>query len=66
MEQVRETDLNEEQRAVAETIIGNIDDYGYLKATVEEIAASTQQPVEKISEVLKIIQSFDPSGIGAS
>ncbi len=65
MEQVRETDLNEEQRALAETIIGNIDDYGYLKATVEEIAASTQQPVEKISEVLKIIQSFDPPGIGA-
>jgi RNA polymerase sigma-54 factor len=65
MEQVRETDLNEEQRALAETIIGNIEDYGYLKATVEEISAQTQQPVEKISEVLKIIQSFDPPGIGA-
>jgi RNA polymerase sigma-54 factor len=65
MEQVRETDLNEEQRSLAETIIGNIDDYGYLKATVEEIAATTQQPVEKISEVLKIIQTFDPPGIGA-
>jgi RNA polymerase sigma-54 factor len=65
MEQVRETDLNEEQRALAETIIGNIEDYGYLKATVEEIAAQTEQPVERISEVLKIIQSFDPPGIGA-
>ena len=65
MEQVRETDLDDEQRALAETIIGNIDDYGYLKATVEEIAAPTQQPVEKISDVLKIIQSFDPPGIGA-
>ena len=65
MEQVRETDLDEGQRALAETIIGNIDDYGYLKATVEEIAASTGMPTEKISEVLKIIQSFDPPGIGA-
>src|ERR1700749_2558558 len=37
MEQVRETDLNEEQRRLAETVIGNIDDYGYLKATVEEL-----------------------------
>ena len=64
MEQVRETDLNEEQRQLAETIIGNIDDYGYLKATVEEIAES-ESSVEKISEVLKIIQSFDPPGIGA-
>lgn len=65
MEQVRETDMNDEQRALAETIIGNIDDYGYLKATVEEIAASTQCTVEKISDVLKIVQSFDPPGIGA-
>ena len=65
MEQVRETDLDDEQRKLAETIIGNIDDYGYLKATVEEIAASSQCTVEKISEVLKIIQSFDPAGIGA-
>jgi RNA polymerase sigma-54 factor len=65
MEQVRETDLDAEQRRLAETIIGNIDDYGYLKATAEELAASTQATVEKISEVLKIIQSFDPPGIGA-
>lgn len=65
MEQVRETNLDPEERALAETIIGNIDDYGYLKATVEEIAASTQKPAEKISEVLKTIQSFDPPGIGA-
>ncbi|HUE36090.1 MAG TPA: hypothetical protein VMO20_01765, partial [Candidatus Acidoferrum sp.] len=65
MEQVRETDLDAEQKRLAETIIGNIDDYGYLKATMEELAASTQAPVEKISEVLKIIQSFDPPGIGA-
>jgi len=65
MEQVRDADLNDEQRALVETIIGNIDDYGYLKATVEEIAASTQAPVEKISEMLKVVQSFDPAGMGA-
>ncbi len=65
MDQVRETDLNEEQRHLAELIIGNIDDYGYLKATVEEMAASTNLPVERIAEVLKVIQTFDPPGIGA-
>jgi RNA polymerase sigma-54 factor len=65
MEQVRETDLNDEERILAETIIGNIDDYGYLKATVEEIAASTQKPVETISRVLIVVQSFDPPGVGA-
>jgi RNA polymerase sigma-54 factor len=65
LDQAREVDLNAGQRAIAELIIGNIDDYGYLKATVEELAASTSLPAEKISGVLKVIQSFDPPGIGA-
>ncbi len=65
VEQVRDTDLNEEEQGVAELIIGNIDDYGYLNATVEELAASTNLPPEQISEVLKIIQTFDPVGVGA-
>jgi RNA polymerase sigma-54 factor len=65
MEQVRETDLTDEQRAMAELIVGNIDDHGYLKATVEELSASANLPAEKISGVLKIIQTFDPPGVGA-
>ena len=65
MDQVRETDLDEEQRHIAELIIGNIDDYGYLKSTVQEMAAATNLPVEKISDVLKVIQTFDPPGVGA-
>jgi RNA polymerase sigma-54 factor len=65
MDQVRETDLTEEQRGLAELIIGNIDDYGYLAVTIEELSASTGQPAEKIAPVLKVIQSFDPPGVGA-
>jgi RNA polymerase sigma-54 factor len=66
MEQVREIDLTAEQRDIAELIIGNIDDYGYLKTTVEELSASNNLPADKISEVLKVVQTFDPPGIGAS
>jgi RNA polymerase sigma-54 factor len=66
MDQARESDLNDDQRAVAELIIGNIDDYGYLKATVDELAAANNLPVEKITEVLKVIQTFDPPGVGAT
>jgi RNA polymerase sigma-54 factor len=65
MDQVREVDLTTEQRAISELIIGNIDDFGYLKSTVEEISATNNIPADKISEVLKIIQTFDPSGVGA-
>jgi len=65
LEQTRESELTEEQRPTAELIIGNIDDYGYLKATVEELSASTGLPREKIQEVLKVVQTFDPPGVGA-
>jgi RNA polymerase sigma-54 factor len=65
LEQVRESQLAAEQWPIAEMIIGNIDDYGYLKATIEELSASTGLPAEKILEVLRVIQTFDPPGVGA-
>ena len=65
IEQMRESGLSEDLRPIAEMLIGNIDDYGYLKATVEELATSTGLPADKILEVLKVIQSFDPPGVGA-
>src|SRR5258707_263275 len=63
--QVRESVLKSEQWPIAEMLIGNIDDYGYLKATVEELSASTGLTQEQILDVLKVIQSFDPPGVGA-
>jgi RNA polymerase sigma-54 factor len=66
MEQVREINLTDEQRGIAELIVGNIDEFGYLKTTVEELSTSTSLPGEKITGVLKIIQTFDPSGVGAA
>src|SRR5215510_11631351 len=41
LEQVRESGLPEDRWPVAEMIIGNIDDYGYLKASIEELSATT-------------------------
>ena len=63
--QVRESALVEEQWPVAEMLIGNIDEYGYLKASIEELAASTGLAADKIVDVLKVIQTFDPVGVGA-
>jgi RNA polymerase sigma-54 factor len=65
VEQLRDTRLNEQERAIAELIIGNIDDYGYLTLPVDELATTTQLAPEKVLEVLKVIQSFDPIGVGA-
>ena len=65
MEQLNDTRLSAEERGLAELLIGNIDDYGYLTTTVEELATTANVPVEKISGVLKVIQSFEPVGVGA-
>ena len=58
LEQMRFSDLTEEQQPMAEMIIGNIDDRGRLKDSVEELAFSTNVPADKILRVLKIIQTF--------
>ena len=65
LEQVRESSLASELWPVAEMLIGNIDEYGYLKASLEELAATTGLTEDKILEVLKVVQSFDPAGVGA-
>jgi RNA polymerase sigma-54 factor len=65
VEQVRDTELNDEEQGIAELLIGNIDDYGYLATTVEDLATSTSLPPEKITKVLKVVQTFEPVGVGA-
>src|SRR6266404_3370420 len=65
LEQVRESALPKDLWPVAEMLIGNIDEYGYLKATLDELAGSTGLPAEKILEVLRVIQTFEPAGVGA-
>ncbi|MFO1487713.1 MAG: RNA polymerase factor sigma-54 [Verrucomicrobiota bacterium] len=65
LEQVRESRIPSADHPTAETIIGNIDDYGYLKTPLEELSQTIGSPVEKIEEVLKQIQAFDPPGVGA-
>lgn len=56
---------NEEELAVGEEIIGNIDDEGYLRADEEEIASLLSIDPEKVKAVLEIVQTFDPPGAGA-
>lgn len=65
MEQVRLSDLPRDKWQIAEMIIGNIDENGYLKATIDELAFTTNIPAEQIEEVLKVIQTFHPPGVGA-
>jgi len=56
--------LDEAQRHIASELIGNIDEDGYLKATVEEIAEITGAEVSTVAAVLSMVQEFDPPGVG--
>src|SRR4029453_11004971 len=49
-------------REIGEAIVGNLDDDGYLVASVDEIASMGPWPVEKVEESLRRIQSFAPFG----
>ncbi len=53
------------ERAVGTAIIGNLDDDGYLVASVSEIAQMGPWPVERVEEVLRLVQTFDPTGVAA-
>jgi RNA polymerase sigma-54 factor len=52
-------------RTIAEAIIGNLDENGYLMATLEEIAQSGNYSMEDVEEALTMVQEFDPPGVGA-
>jgi RNA polymerase sigma-54 factor len=59
------TKPEQEEERIVSLLIGNLNKDGYLDASVEEIAHTSGSPPEKIEEILSIIQSFDPIGVGA-
>jgi RNA polymerase sigma-54 factor len=50
---------------IAEEIIGNINEDGFLTCSLEEIAESISAPLAQVERVLARIQEFDPPGVGA-
>ncbi|MDD6816450.1 MAG: RNA polymerase factor sigma-54 [Firmicutes bacterium] len=57
--------LKGEDLKIGRFLVEAIDDNGYLTVTTEEVAKVFQVEVEKVEEVLDIIQTFEPSGVGA-
>ena len=71
MDQLGFRNLTEHQRAVASFIIGSLDDDGYLRrdpeSLVDDLAfrAGIETTEEEVVQMLKVIQDFDPPGVGA-
>ena len=63
--QLNQTVLDAGDRKTAEVIIGNVDDNGFLQATLEEMSMNTGIPQEDFETMLSLIQSFYPPGVGA-
>ncbi|MFC2631855.1 MAG: RNA polymerase sigma-54 factor, partial [Porphyromonas pasteri] len=65
------TPLEGTRREIARYIIGNIDDDGYLTRSVEEIEddllfkAGLSVTPEEIAELIRLVKTLDPAGIGA-
>ncbi len=57
--------LENGEKAIAAEIIGNLDEDGYLKASLEEIAAATDSNPAGVEDVLKSVQEFDPAGVAS-
>lgn len=52
-------------REIADTIVGNLDENGYLTASLEEIAENGKYTQDDVEEALAVVQEFDPLGVAA-
>ena len=70
-DQLGELELDETQQIIAQAIVGNIEDDGYLRRSTSEIADDVtfndgyMVDAQQVEEVLNIVQSLDPPGIAA-
>jgi RNA polymerase sigma-54 factor len=63
--QLEMSSLPARQKEIAQAIIGNLDESGYLRASSEELAAMGPYTPEEVEHVLHLVQEFDPPGVGA-
>ncbi len=72
MDQLRLQQISEEEKAIAEFAIGNIDEDGYLRRSVEQMVddLAFQQGIEipdnDMLRMVSLIQTLDPAGVGAT
>lgn len=65
LEQLSLSGLNDYEKKIAEIVIGNIDDDGYLQLDVDDLLALPNFPVETLDKILDTVHEFEPAGVGA-
>ncbi len=57
--------LDPVQRRIATLLVGNLNEDGYLAATPEEVADEADAETAEVIEMLHLLQTLDPPGVGA-
>lgn len=57
--------LDDRQRRIGLAIIGSLDEDGYLREPLADLAETIARPVSEIEDVLTLVQHFDPPGVAA-
>ena len=71
MEQLGYRNLSKHQRDIAAFLIGSLDASGYLRRDIDSVVddlafrANIESSPEEVEAMLKVIQEFDPAGVGA-
>jgi len=63
--QIDATPMDERIREIADAIVGNLNDDGYLGATLDEIQAMGPYAAPDVETALKTVQTLDPAGVAA-
>lgn len=65
MWQMRNSGFNEEEQYLVSILISYIDDDGYIKVPLEQIAEDENVNKDDLESVLPFVQEFDPPGVGS-
>ncbi|MBY0452092.1 MAG: RNA polymerase factor sigma-54, partial [Bdellovibrionaceae bacterium] len=63
--QIKMTGFSEREEKAADAIISHIDEDGYLKVPLDQIAIEEKVDIGDLEDALSLIQEFDPPGVGA-
>src|SRR6266481_5310007 len=63
--QLSVTICSDKVRELAESIIGNLDENGYLTASTEDLAQNGKYSQDDLDDAIAVVQDFDPIGVGA-
>jgi RNA polymerase sigma-54 factor len=63
--QLQLADFSEEERQAATWLIGNVDERGFLRSTLDEVCRQSGMPLDVVESALAGMQRFDPPGVAA-